>query len=86
MTQKNPDDVYVYFIYSESQEKFRSEIEKTMSRKFIPGTVMVRGEKRKYTEMSTTNTQGIHPDAKIIAEGLKSKMKFTKPTAVPMTR
>lgn len=90
MTANNPDDVMVYFVYSEKQEKFRSDIEKTMSKKFVPGTVMVRGEKKKFTEMVTDldsfNQNRIYPDAKVIASGLKSKMKFTKPTSVYKTR
>ena len=44
-------DFYVYFLYSEQQNKERSEIEKKMSRVFSPGTVIVNGRKKIFTEL-----------------------------------
>ena len=72
-------DVYVYFLYSDQQNKERSEIEKRMSRTFVPGTVVVNGRKRAFTELSKKN-KNRYPDCKIIAEGFKSKMVFTNVT------
>lgn len=69
-------DSYVYFIYSEQQEKERTEIESRMSRVFKPGTVVVNGRRRKFTELSRKNTNR-YPDCKLVAEGWKSKMTYT---------
>ena len=71
-------DFYVYFLYSEQQNKERSEIEKKMSRVFSPGTVIVNGRKKIFTELSKSSSNR-YPDCKIIAEGCKSKMMYTPP-------
>lgn len=73
-------DYYVYFLYSEQQYKERSEIEKKMSRIFSPGSVIVNGRKKVFTELSKSSTNR-YPDCKIIAEGLKSKMMYTPPSS-----
>ena len=69
-------DTYVYFLYSEQQQKERSQIESSMSRIFNPGSVVVNGRKRFFTEMSRKNTNR-YPDCKVVAEGWRSKMVFT---------
>lgn len=69
-------DTYVYFLYSEEQNKERIAIEKKMSRVFVPGTVIVQGRKKIFTEMSK-KTSNRYPDCKIVAEGFKSKMNYT---------
>ena len=71
-------DFYVYFLYSEQQNKERSEIEKKMSRVFSPGTVIVNGRKKIFTELSKSSSNR-YPDCKIVAEGWKSKMMHTPP-------
>ncbi len=81
----NPDDVYVYFLFSEEQKTFREGVERAMNRKFVPGSVMVNGARKRFTEMSLKNT-GTYPDTKIVAEGLRSNMKFTLPTTTPIIR
>lgn len=72
-------DVYVYFLYSEQQSKERSAIEKSMSRVFTPGTVVINGRKRFFTEISKKPTNR-YPDCKVIAEGYKSKFIYTDVT------
>lgn len=69
-------DVYVYFLYSEQQFKERSEIEKKMSRVFTPGTVIVGGRKKLFTEISKT-PKSRYPDFKVVAEGYQTKMVYT---------
>ena len=71
-------DTYVYFLYSEQQQKERSEIDKKMSRVFTPGSVIVNGTKRIFTELSKSSSNR-YPDCKIVAEGMKSKMMYTPP-------
>lgn len=73
-------DSYVYFLYSDQQSKERSEIDKRMSRVFSPGSVIVNGRKKIYTELSKSTTNR-YPDCKIIAEGWRSKMIYTPPTS-----
>ena len=52
-------DFYVDFLYSEQQNKERSEIEKKMSRVFSPGTVIVNGIKRRiYRGTKARNPDG----------------------------
>jgi hypothetical protein len=67
---------YKYFIFSASQLKDRSEIEKSIGKTFKPGEVAVGPKKKKYTEMNSTGTSR-YSDAKIVAEGDISKMKYT---------
>ena len=69
-------NTYVYFLYSEQQFKERTAIEKKMSRIFTPGTVIVNGRKKPFTEMSKKSSNR-YPDCKVIAEGYISKMKYT---------
>lgn len=69
-------DVYVYFLYSEQQNKERTAIEKSRSHTFVPGTVVVNGRKKIFTEISK-NTSNRYPDCRIVAEGIKSKMLYT---------
>ena len=69
-------NMYKYFIYSKEQHKTRTAVEKTIGKTFTPGTVMVRGERKKYTEVNTTGKSKFS-DAKIIAEGEDSRMTFT---------
>ncbi len=69
-------DSYVYFLYSETQKTERTTIEKKMSRSFIPGTVVINGRKKIFTEISKKSSNR-YPDCKVIAEGYKSKMTYT---------
>lgn len=69
-------DTYVYFLYSEQQLKERTAIEKSMARVFRPGTVIINGRKKQFTEMSKVSSNR-YPDCKVIAEGYKSKMNYT---------
>ena len=73
-------DSYVYFLYSDQQSKERSEIDKRMSRVFSPGSVIVNGRKKIYTELSKSTTNR-YPDCKIVAEGWRSKMIYTPPAS-----
>lgn len=72
-----PDQNYKYFIYSSSQAKDRTNIEKKVGRKFIPGTVVVGSKKLQYTELSSTGISN-YSDAVIVAKGDITKMNYTK--------
>ena len=69
-------DNYVYFLYSEQQRAERTRIEKSMSRIFNPGVVVVNGKRENFTEISKNPTNR-YPDCKVVAQGIKSKMVYT---------
>lgn len=69
-------DTYVYFLYSETQLKERTQIEKSMSRVFTPGKVVVNGKKMVFTELSGKPSNR-YPDCKLVTQGFKSKMTYT---------
>lgn len=73
-------DTFVYFLYSEQQVSERSAIEKTMSRVFTPGTVIINGRKKLFTEISTKSSNR-YPDCKVVASGYRSQLVYTTPTA-----
>ena len=69
-------DTYVYFLYSETQEKERNSIEARLGRIFVPGVVVVNGQRNYFTELSRKSTNR-YADTKVVAEGWRSKMTFT---------
>lgn len=69
-------DQYVYFLYSGTQEQMRTEIEAKVNKKYIPGEVSVRGDWKKFTQISTTPNSAMFADYIVVAEGYKSKMTF----------
>ncbi len=73
-------DTFVYFLYSEQQVSERSTIEKTMSRVFSPGTVIINGRKKLFTEISKKSSNR-YPDCKVVASGYKSQLVYTMPSA-----
>lgn len=72
---------YVYFLYSPTQESMRSEIEAKVNKKFIPGQVNVKGEWKKFTQISTTPSSKMFADSVIVAEGYRDKMNFSDCTS-----
>jgi len=73
-------DTFVYFLYSEQQVSERSTIEKTMSRVFTPGTVIINGRKKLFTEVSKKSSNR-YPDCKVVASGYRSQLVYTMPSA-----
>ena len=69
---------YKYFLYSSQQEKFFSDIEKSMGKKFKVGIVFTKGTKKSFTEISSNPTNG-YSDAKIVAEGEETSFRYTLP-------
>ena len=70
---------YVYFLYSDQQFQERKNIEKSISRSFVPGYVIVKGRKKMFTELSAKSTNR-YADCKVVAEGYKSTMNYTLPS------
>ena len=72
-------DLYVYFLYSDQQLQERKTIEKSISKSFVLGNVIVNGRKKMLTELSTKPTNR-YADCKVVAEGYKSTMNYTLPS------
>ena len=69
-----------YFFYSSEQLKLRVQLEKRRGKTFNVGHVIVNGTRKPFTELSTKETS-IYPDAKSVASGEISLMKYTLPEA-----
>ena len=67
-----------YFIYSETQLNLRKEVEKKMGKKFMVGHVIVNGIRKPFTEISSSETSR-YSDAKVVASGEISLMRYTLP-------
>lgn len=71
---------YVYFLYSQSQQKMCEQIEKTVGRDYIPGQVMANGKMRLFTEISSTPSNNKYADAKVITEGYIDDINYKAPS------
>ena len=69
-----------YFFYSAEQLKLRVRLEKIRGKTFNVGHVIVNGTRKPFTELSTRD-HSIYPDAKLVAQGEVSIMKYTLPEA-----
>ena len=63
----------------EELKGFGLYIEKSISKSFVPGNVIVNGRKKMFTELSTKPTNR-YADCKVVAEGYKSTMNYTLPS------
>ena len=70
-----------YFMYSREQLKLKNELESKIGRTFKPGTVIVNGNKKQYTEMCTVPNTVRFPDSKIIIAGDIRTITYTDPKA-----
>ncbi len=68
-----------YFLYSSEQLNFRRKIEEKMGHKFRVGTVVYNGERKPFTEISSSPTSR-YADAKVVAKGDPSLMTYTPPS------
>lgn len=67
-----------YFLYSETQLKMRKEVEARMGKKFVVGHVIVNGIRRPFTELASSPNSR-YSDAKLVAQGEISLIKYTPP-------
>lgn len=70
---------YKYFLFSPSQLRFRKETELKMGKRFKAGWVIVNGVKTPFTELSSENKSKLYSDAKVVAYGDTTKMKYVMP-------
>lgn len=73
-------NTYVYFIYSNTYEKERNDIENKVGKVFVAGTVIVGGSRKEYSIMVDKLPTERYSDLRIIAEGKMDNFKFTPPT------
>lgn len=67
-----------YFLFSSQQMKMKVEIEAKIGKKYRPGTVLVNGNYKQFTEISDTPNSTRFPDSIIVASGVLSEMRYTK--------
>lgn len=70
---------YVYFLYSSQQETFFKNVEASMGRTYKVGTVISKGTRKSFTEISNTPTNK-YSDSRIVAKGEQSKFRYTLPS------
>ena len=67
-----------YFLYSSEQLQLRKSVEQRMGNVFKPGTVIVNGKRRPFTELSS-NPKSRFADAIVVASGDPTLMNYTLP-------
>ena len=67
---------YVYFLFSNSQFKDRTNIESEVGMKYTPGSVLKNGQWRIYTEMTSNPDNVKYPDSKVVASGYLRDIKY----------
>lgn len=70
---------YKYFLYSKDHLDEQLTILEKRSKVFIPGTVVVNGVRKQFTQLSSSPTMPRFIDTKIVAEGEESSFKYDKP-------
>ena len=74
---KNP---YKYFLYSEEQLKEKNQVLEPTGKMFVPGTVVVNGTRKKFTQLSNSAELPRFIDTKLIAEGHLNNFTYTAPS------
>ena len=67
---------YGYFLYSSAQHKMRSQVESMLGKIFVPGQVLVNGNWKQFTQISSTPDSKMYRDAKLVAQGYLDSMKY----------
>ena len=70
---------YKYFLYSKEYLDEQTSILSKRGKVFTPGTVVVNGIRKQFTQMSSSATIPRFVDIKIVAEGDDSSFKYDKP-------
>lgn len=62
-------DMHVrYFFYSHDQHEEKKKLAKNMNQTYVPGNVMVNGQMRPFTYISSTN-KATYADSRLITSG-----------------
>lgn len=68
-----------YFVYSRAQYKLRNEIEQKLGKSFVPGTIIVKGEQKLYTELTDSPNNIQFPDTEVIWAGDIRTVSYIEP-------
>lgn len=69
-----------YFIYSKEEVKQRSEIEAKLGKKFFPGSIIINGRPKQFTQkVSNVESLDRYSDYRIVAYQDVNTAKFTDP-------
>ncbi len=71
-----------YFLYSDEQLEEKNKILSKNSKRFMPGTVVVDGVRKKYTQLSTNPSMSRFVDTQLIASGELSTFTYEPPTNI----
>ena len=69
---------FVYFIFSASQYRMRLSTEKKIGREYHPGTVLVNGVYKQFTDIIETLDNRRYPDGVVVASGYLDQMKYKR--------
>lgn len=74
----NSNESVKYFLFSSQQMKMKMEVEAKIGRKYKPGTVLVKGRYKQFTDILDTPTSIRFPDSILVASGKLSEMTYVK--------
>lgn len=72
------NDNVVYFMFSVTQMNNSEKINKTIGKKYKPGTVLVNGSYKQFTEIVNRLEDVKYPDAILVASGVLSEMRYSR--------
>lgn len=71
-----------YFLYSQTQLKFRKETDRRAGKTFTAGWVIVRGKKMPFTELVVDKKRSMYSDSKVVCYEDPSDVKYQMPKSV----
>lgn len=66
----------MYFMFSSSQLKLRKEVEQQLGKEYRPGTVIVQGKPKQFTEIVDNPKKSSYSDSIIVTSGILSKTQY----------
>jgi len=67
------------FVYSAEQKKEKDSIASNMGQKYIPGSLIVKGQKKLFTDIVLDISKFRYSDARVVAEGDIRRIPHTAP-------
>lgn len=69
---------FVYFIFSSSQYRMKQDTMKTIGKEYNPGTVLVNGVYKQFTDIVDEVDSTRYPDAIVITSGYLDSIKYKR--------
>lgn len=73
------DMYHRYFVYSAEQKKDKENIAKSMEKVYVPGTTVVKGYTKKFTDIIIDLDRFPYADVQVIIQGDIRKIHHTAP-------